>query len=268
MHKRVLVLITMASLIAAAGGISFGIKATSAQKAAQNEAQALRNQLDDQKTSPSPTNTAPLVAIKELASMGTNDVASLQEQIAARDAELARLRAELENRSNTGQPRQSFQERMAQLKEEDPERYAEMIQRRTERQQQMRYDQANRLATVVNMDTSGMTEEELANHNALVEKLSAIWEQTGTFDPENPPDRETMRDLFGSMREIGEMMDQERSVIFRQLGNEVGLSGQEATDFAAYVQSIIDATTMRSPMRGDRGQRGAGRDGGNSGGGN
>jgi len=257
MNIRKTPVISIASVLLAVGGISVGIKATSEKNAALKEAQSLRDAVvktADADGAVDSTNApavpTPLMALEEI---GTNDVAVLLEQLAARDAELERLRAELERRSNRGQ-RQSFQERMAQLKEEDPERYAEMIQSRTERQQQMRYDQASRLAMFTEVDTSGMTEEQLAIHNQLMEKLAALWDASGEFDPENPPDWRTMRETIGDFRELGEMMDMERSYMFSQLGAEVGLSAADAADFSSYVEEIINATTLRPP----RGMRGGG----------
>lgn len=264
MDRKIYTVIAAVSLVVAAGGIGAGVKANNAKRAALDELAAMRAQQDGQAgTEASAENGAEttLVALKESASINTNDLAELQEQLAARDAELERLRAAMENRrENQGQPRQSFQERMEQLKQEDPERYAEIVQRRTERQEEMRYDQANRLAAFMNMDTSMMSEEELANHNLLIQKLSEVWDATEAFDPQNPPDREAMRAAFGSMREIGQLMDMERTVMFKQLGTEVGLSASESEEFASYVDSIIETTSLRPPrgMRGDRGAPPAG----------
>jgi len=259
--KNIAVIITLLSLAVAVGGISFGVKVNHKNTELQALLQALQKQINTTHLlthrDPAGENDA-VVALKEGDGNHTNEVSSLLEQLAARDAELARLRAVLEDRQNSDRgPRQSFQDRMAQLKEDDPERYAEMVQRRTERQQQMRYDQATRLATFMNMDTGGMTEEELSNHDLLVQKLSDLWERTGEFDPENPPDREMMREVFGSIHEISSLMDQERAVMFRQLGTDVGLTGTDAENFVSYVEDIVSATTMRPP-RGMRGGPGGG----------
>jgi hypothetical protein len=142
---------------------------------------------------------------------------------------------------------------MARMKEEEPERYAEMIKRRTERTEQLRYDQASRIATFMDMDTSSMSPEELANHNLLLEKLSGLWEQTAAFDPEQPPDRETMQTIFETVGDVRSLMEQERTVMLKQLGAEVGLSGDDAEDFSSYVQEIISATSLRWPRGGRRG---------------
>lgn len=263
MNKHVSIVMAVLSIVAATGGVSLGVKAASERNHAEQEARMLREQLAGMiakesaqiPSADNATNSTPLIAL-DSTETETNEVAALQAKLAEQSAEMERLRAALEaKQNNQNEPRESFQDRMARMKEEDPERYTEMVQRRTERQEQMRYDQASRLAAFMGMDTSTMSAEELANHNLLVDKLSGIWEQTADFNPEQPPDRESMRSMFESMREIGDLMDQERTVIFKQLGNEVGLNGSEAEDFAAYVESIIDTTTLRMPRGGPRGGR-------------
>ena len=258
MKKNIPVIITLLSVAVAAGGVSFGVRAAHQKTKLQEDVQALRDQLDDQSVLPDREpagEDATVVALKEVSGRETNGASSLQEQLAASDAELERLRAELAERQNRP-PRESFQDRMNRMKEEEPERYAEMVKSRTERKEQMRYDQANRLATFMDMDTSSMTPEELANHNLLVEKLTGIWETTAEYDPTQPPNRETMHEIFSTLREVNDLMEQERSVMLKQLGSEVGLSGSEAEDFAAYTESIISATTLRPP-RGGRGPFGS-----------
>lgn len=265
MKKNIPVIITLLSLAVAAGGITFGLSAANQKSRLQAEAQALRDQLDALSALPDRSEPASeegtVVALKELAGMDTNGTTSLQEQLDARDAELERLRAELARRQDRSN-RESFQDRMTRMKEEDPERYAEMIKSRTERTEQLRYDQASRLATFMDMDTSTMTPEELANHNLLLEKLTGLWEQTATFDPEQLPDREAVRAIFASVGDVRTLMEQERAVMLRQLGTEVGLSGSDTEDFSSYVQEIISATSFRWP-RGGRGGGGPPR-GGNS----
>jgi hypothetical protein len=257
MQKNILVIITLLSVAVAVGGISFGVRATNQKAKLQEEAQALRDQLNapgvlhDREPA---SDDALVVALKEVSGIETNDVTSVQEQLAARDAELERLRAELAERQNRPQ-RESFQDRMARMKEEEPEQYAEMIKNRTEWQEKMQYDQANQLATFMDFDTSNMTPEELENHNLLIEKLSGIWEQTAAFDPEQPPDREAWGQIRETIREVSDLMGKERMVMLKQLGDDVGLSGTDAEEFAAYTDSIIEATTLRRPG-GNRGPRG------------
>jgi hypothetical protein len=254
MKKNIAAIITILSLSFAVGGITFGIKASNDKTALQKETQVLRDQLKSREASP---DTEPVseegktVAAEPLSTVETNDMSALQQQLAARDAELENLRSELARRQNRHQ-RESFQDRMARMKEEDPERYAEMIKHRTDRREQMRYAQANRLATLMDVETSSMTPEELENHNLLLDKLNNLWEQTGALDPEQLPDRDTMHAIFSSVGEIQSMMEQERAVMLRQLGTEVGLNDSDAEDFSSYVQEIFSATSLQRP-RGGRG---------------
>lgn len=251
-------IIMLLSLTVAVGGIAFGVKASHQKNALQKEAQALREQLRERESAASrnPEDKKRQTALQEPAAGNeTNRISSLQEQLAAKDAELESARAELA-RTQDQQRHESFQERMARMKAEDPERYADMIRSRTEHKEKMRYSQATRLATLMDVDTGSMNSDELANHDRLLEKLTGLWNLTDQFDPSAPPDRETMNQLFSAVREIGDMMQLERNVMLRQLGNEVGLSGSEAEDFASYAESIFSATTMRPP-RGGRGRQGS-----------
>ena len=130
-----------------------------------------------------------------------------------------------------------------------------------ERQQEISYNLAERTATFMDLDTSRMTEEELANHELLVERMARVWELTNQFeDPEAAPNREVMRELYSEIREVRPLMDQARTVMFKQLGIDVGYKGEDAQDFATHVEDIIDSTTLRMPGGGGRG--GGGRGGG------
>jgi hypothetical protein len=264
MKKKIPVILTLLSSALAVGGIVFGVIVANEKVLLQKEVQTLRDQLKTREIASDRTSAneeSLAAALKPLSTIETNDISALQQQLAARDAELDELRAELARRQERTS-RESFQDRMARMKEEEPERYAEMIKRRTERTEQMRYDQASRLAIFLDMDTSTMTPEELENHNLLLEKLNGLWEQTAAFNPEQPPDRETMRAIFESVGDVRALMEQERAVMLRQLGTEVGLSGSDTEDFSSYVEEIISATSLRWP-RGGRGGFGPPR-GGNS----
>ena len=116
----------------------------------------------------------------------TNELTTLKTALAEKEAQLVEIQ------SSTNRPpreRKSFEDRIAKFKEEDPEGYAEMVQRREERSAEMRYNLAERTATFMDLDTSLMNEEELANHELLVAKMARVWELTEQFqDPEAAPD--------------------------------------------------------------------------------
>ena len=90
-----------------------------------------------------------------------------------------------------------------------------------------------------------------------VEKMANVWALTEQFqDPEAAPDRETMRELFTAAQEVRPLMEVERTIMFKQLGSELGYEGDESAAFATHLEEIISATSFQMPGRGGRGGRG------------
>ncbi|WP_372796216.1 hypothetical protein [Pontiella sp.] len=191
----------------------------------------------------------------------TNELTMLKTQLAEKEARLAALadgNGGREDRRRGDGERESWEDRIARMKEEDPEGYAKMLEERSDRQQRMRYTLAERTATFMDLDTSTMSEEELTNHEQLVAIMAQVWEMTEQFqDPEAAPDREAFREMRDLAREVQPLLEAERTVMFKQLGTELGYEGEDAAAFAAYADEIIEATSMRLP--GGRGGGGGGR---------
>jgi hypothetical protein len=258
MKRNIPILITALSIIVATISTSSAFKAHKQKKIAEAEAAALRQKMTaiPERT---PRQRSPEQAAADQATQATtNALVTLQPTPANPGPE-----SEIEPRQERPE-RESREDRMARMKDEDPEGYEAMIQERKERQESMRYNLAERTATFMDLDTSNMTEEERANHELLVEKMGNVWALTEQFqDPEQPPDRETMGELFNAMREVRPLMAQERTVMFKQLGTDLGYEGEAALDFANHVEEIISATNLQMPGGG----RGGGRRGGGGGGG-
>ena len=258
MTKNVPIAITVISAVVALVSITSAFSSSSKHKA---KIASLRDQIARMQAY-IPDKDAEIVTQYKADPKNTNNLTSLQTLLTEKDAEIVALKSspkvtETEERP----PRESWEDRMARMKAEEPEEYAEMIQRREERQTEMRYNLAERTATFLDLDTSNMTQEELANHEALVEKMSHVWALTEQFqDPQASPDREAMQELFTEMREVRPLMQEERTIMFKQLGTDLGYKGKDAQDFATHLTDIIDATTIQSP-RGGGGSRG-GRGGG------
>ncbi len=242
MKKRSSTLLIALSLVVAISGVSIGVSAIRRKNAAEEEVARLQMQIARmQAPVPTTEDETPLTTYMEPL-VDTNAVAKLE-------AEVASLRAELASTKENQQPqRESWAERMARMKEEDPEGYAEMIARREERRQAMRYDLAERTANFMELDTAFMTDAERENHELLVEKMADVWALTEQFqDSEQPPDRGTMRELFSAINEARPLMDTERDTMFRQLADDLGFEGEEAQAFSGYVEDIISATTIQPP---------------------
>ena len=265
MNKNTTYIITGAVSLVALVSIGSALSLSSKNKAAKAEILALQTQIVNMEAyipdrSPEPE-------IIYLTSEGdTNDLTTLKTQLAEKEALLEDFQ------SNTNRPprqqRESFEDRMTTLKAEDPEGYAEMIKKREERSDEMRYTLAERTATFMDLDTSNMNEEELANHEMLVSKMAKVWELSDQFqDPEAPPNREAMREMFTEMRDVRPLMDMERNVMFKQLGSDLGYEGEDSSAFATHLEEIIEATSVGMPGGGRGGPSGGGGRGGDGGGG-
>lgn len=264
--KQLYIVAGVASLVALIGlgsTLSLSVK----NKAAEAEILALRNQIVRMEASVPEVDAQPeIIYLNDTGD--TNELAHLKAMIAEQEKLIASFQSSTNENARQREPRQSFEERMAQLKQEDPEAYAEMIKRREERQTSLRYGLAERTATFMDLDTSLMTEEELANHNLLVEKMARVWELTEAFqNPEAAPDRETMRNMFEAAQEARPLLRNERTVMFKQLGYDLGYEGEDAANLAANIENIIEATNIQMPFGGGRGGgRGDGRQRGGDGG--
>lgn len=242
MKKSISIPVIAVSIAIAIGGMVFGMKANTRCQAVEQEALKLREQIGQMQSSASETKKPESANPDQAALIDTNTIAQFE-------AELTALRAELADaKKNRPSPREGWQERMARMKEEDPEGYDEMIRQREERRNAMRYDLAERTANFMDLDAAFMTDAERENHDFLIEKMADVWALTEQFqDPEQQPNRETMRKLFGAINEARPLMDAERNTMFRKLANDLGFDGEEAQAFSGYVEDIISATTIQPP---------------------
>lgn len=263
MKKSKTTILAALSVAVALAGVAFGTWSSAQRKAAEAETARLRQQLAQVETAralPDPGAATPQAG-------STNDLAGLQALLAERDAQLAALKRAPEPGNRENRPsRESFEERLARMKAEDPEGYAERMKQQQEFQQRMQYNFAERTATFMDLDTSTMTEEERKNHELLVDKMASIWELTAQFqDPEQGGNREVMGQLFNQIRETRPLLEQERSIMFKQLGSAMGYAGDDAQDFAEHIQKIIESTSV--PIPGFGGRPSGGGPGGGPGGG-
>lgn len=245
MNRNTTIATIALSMLVGVGGVSFAVKSANQKKNVENENADLRRQLaslQNQSVQPGPEKVA------EAAPADTNAVVALK--VPASDAPKASA-PEPEQRPQ----RESYQERMARMKEEDPEGYAERIKRREEFQERMKYSLAERTATFMDLDTSKMSGEELASHEQLVERMGVVWELMEQMGNPEEMNREAMHEMFTQAREVRPLMEQERATMFRLLGEDLGYTGQDSQDFAEHVDSIISATSFRMPGGGRGGRR-------------
>ncbi|MFA7172568.1 MAG: hypothetical protein WC340_04000 [Kiritimatiellia bacterium] len=195
-------------------------------------------------------------------------VASLRAKVNELNLELAALR-----KSSVPQPaavdespvqrtesrgRDSWNERMERMKQEEPERYAEMQQRRESFQKRMEQRSTDRRSFLAEVDVANMSPEQQANHTRLLEltdKLDTAMQQM--ISGEGGNSRELRREMFESFGELGELYNNERQYLLEETAAAAGYTGNSAILFSEHIQDIIENTTIQPPMMGGgRGGRG------------
>lgn len=174
-------------------------------------------------------------------------IAELEGQLAEREETVAisNVVAEAAQARPPESPRQSWRERMDEMKKNAPERYAEM----TNRFARWRRDQSerarNKIDFLSSIDTTQMSAEAKKTHAALQnliarrEELSALLHQEDLSDEERG---QVMRKLGESHHEMMRLNAEERRNLFAETARNLGFEGEEANEFSATIQAVIEAT--------------------------
>lgn len=211
----------------------------------------------------------------------TSTVSKPSRKTATDDAELNRLRArikELERQlaANSNQPAAAEEEtpvkaeerpqnpflrngpprmptaaemraNMEELREKDPERYAQMTNRFA-RWQEHRLQRTNeRLDILAAVDTSRLNEKELQTHEALQDAIVKREELRQMLNPQNEDlTEEQRRNTFDELRKLEHQMQQletsERNTLLTKTARSFGLSSANAKEMTEAVKAIYQAT--------------------------
>lgn len=194
-------------------------------------------------------------AVDDLTRELSRQVAALQTELADRTSRLEAFeQAEAEREARRQQRTRGMD--MEKLKQEDPERYAEIVKQRQEFGQRIKRATAERATFLMEIDTANMTEEQLANHAALQEKLAQSFDMMNKMETEGPS-REMFHQMHESYETVQELYAKEREYVLSEVGRSLGYEGQDAVDFAAYINTVFEMTSARG--RGPSGGRGGGR---------
>ena len=245
-QKQTFLLVLIAILIAVGAGTA-AIKQNERRKAAETELASLKVLIDAVQTTTEPIALpAPTPDNSEIDQL-KSELAQLQETLENTEEKLIVYQQQTPEPTLTQEPeRESYTDRMARLKDENPEEYQRIIDERRERQQNAQYSLAQRTAIFIEMDTSYMSEAELENHNAFVDALASIFERTQEFnDPEAQPNRRQMREIWQQVREAQPIVDQQRKTIFMNtFRQELNMNDAEAEAFYNNLAHIMDVTTI------------------------
>lgn len=194
------------------------------------------------------------------------DLAPLQAENAALKTQLDNLRAELaklqaaaeapapEPAAEEPPRRMTRQERMEQLKRENPERYAEMERRRQEFQARMEEFQTRRDDFFANIDLELLTPtqqemhfqytEALAKQQAAIDRMRALAESGEEATEE---DRTAIRESFRLVRGL---QGAERDALLSAVATSMGLqAGEETEAFVGVIKEVYDFTGSMPPAQ-------------------
>lgn len=175
-------------------------------------------------------------------------ITELEQALAAREADRAPISAVQDEALREERPRrQSFTERMEQLKKDNPEQYAEMQKRRDEFRQSMERRAQDRANFISAIETQNMNDEQRENHEKLLETVARVNELMAQVGQPGAERNSDLRYEMGeTMRNLGELYGAERRYLFEETARAVGYEGEQASVFADHMQTIIDNTSMMS----------------------
>lgn len=193
------------------------------------------------------------------------DLAPLQAENAALKTQLDNLRAELaklqaaaeapapEPAAEEERPRRmTRQERLEQLKRENPERYAEMERRRQEFPANMEAFQARREDFFANLDLELLTPEQQEMHfqytEALAQQQAAIDRMRELAESGEEPTEEDRAAIRDSFRLVRGLQGAERDALLSAVATSMGLqAGEETETFVGVIKEVYDFTGMMPP---------------------
>ena len=136
---------------------------------------------------------------------------------------------------------------MEELREKDPERYAQMTNRFA-RWQEHRLKRTNdRLDILASVDTSRLSAKELKTHEALQDAIVRREELRQLLNPQNEDVTEEQRKkTFEELRKLEQEMHQletsERNTLLHKTARSYGLSNANAKEMTEAVKAIYQAT--------------------------
>ena len=173
-------------------------------------------------------------------------VAELERMLAAQeaDSEVAISNAVVAARP-ADRPQQSWRERMEEMRKNAPERYTEMTNRFARWHRDQAERARNKIDFLSSIDTSRMSGEAKKTHVALQNLIARREELSARLQQEDLSDEErgqAMRELGESHREMMRLNAEERRNLFAETARNLGFEGDEANEFSATIQEVIEAT--------------------------
>lgn len=199
-------------------------------------------------------NQAPKEIVKEVVKKVEVKSEDKVDEIAELERELSVLKTQSPNAEKKPIPPKTEEKRrhgkpgfsLVELKANDPERYQEIMEHYKRKNELMASGVADKMIFFNEMDTTGMSEKELANHELLLEKLAKMHESTENIS-ENPEDiRNNMRAQWQNFRELRGLMRNERDYLLLDAGKKMGFDDKEASLMRDYIKNTYEITSGKA----------------------
>ena len=143
---------------------------------------------------------------------------------------------------------------LQEMKVDNPERYQKIIDYYTKMSERVANGLLDKIEFFNELDTSGMSNKELINHNELMDKLKNLHEKVDDVNLADNPDtiRDTMREQWKSYREVNGLMKKERDFMIIDGARRMGLDDDEAKLLKDYEKNSYELTSGRGMFRGGR----------------
>lgn len=143
---------------------------------------------------------------------------------------------------------------MANLRTNDPQRYAEIQQRRQAFQQEMQNAWGNMTNYFMSRDTSRMSGPERDEYNALLTLLNQTWALNQQLQSGLPAD--ARQQVFSALRSnvtaVIPLLDRERNREYYDAALSMGQSEEDAATMVYYINQITSNTSIRAVLPGLR----------------
>lgn len=186
------------------------------------------------------------------------DAERLKKIIDEKDAEISRLKLAMENnqnqrrrgrdnqegrQNNMANVRQRMEDRMQQLREQNPERYNQIMADREALRKRMEDRISKRNQYLSNINLARLTTEQRQVVGDYQELLKANDEIRANMQEGNG--MESFREMMNNQRQINEMSTQIRDILIEQYAGSI--SSTSGAQVAEEIRSIIDVTSSNGP---------------------
>ncbi len=144
-------------------------------------------------------------------------------------------------------PMGNFTAYMEKIKQQDPQRHAQMTNRMARWRARHIAETQDRMDFFASLDTSTMTPKELENHDKLQQLIMRREELMQSLSPENADltaaERENVfREMRATQRQLVKLEQAERDMLLRQTVRNLGCQGSVAKELVDTIKTIYNVT--------------------------